>query len=136
MNRLLLQNELERDEGIRLKPYQDTVGKWTIGIGRNLSDVGISTEEAHHLLANDIDHVCNDLDKRFPWWRDLSETRQRVLANMCFNMGIFSLAEFRHTLTAIQTGDFKAAAAGMLASRWAIQVGPRANRLAQMMEEG
>ena len=27
---------LRRDEGLRLKPYQDTVGKTTIGIGQRL----------------------------------------------------------------------------------------------------
>lgn len=41
----MLLSELSRDEGRRLKPYLDTVGKTTIGVGRNLTDVGISEDE-------------------------------------------------------------------------------------------
>ena len=31
-------DQLKRDEGLRLTPYQDSVGKLTIGYGRNLDD--------------------------------------------------------------------------------------------------
>jgi len=55
MNMQRLQNTLEHHEGLRLKPYKDSVGKLTIGIGRNLDDVGISKSEALLLLQNDID---------------------------------------------------------------------------------
>ena len=48
---------LKRHEGLRLKPYQDTIGKLTIGYGRNLDDRGISKEEAEYLLRNDISRV-------------------------------------------------------------------------------
>ena len=34
MNMELLKEELLRDEGLELKPYTDTVGKTTIGVGR------------------------------------------------------------------------------------------------------
>ena len=49
-----LRSELRRDEGVRLKPYRDTVGKITIGVGRNLTDVGITPDEADVLLDHDI----------------------------------------------------------------------------------
>lgn len=55
--------DLKLDEGLRLKPYRDTVGKLTIGIGRNLDDVGISEAEAEYLLSNDLDRTISDLDK-------------------------------------------------------------------------
>lgn len=45
-----LHDMLIRHEGLRLKPYHDTVRKLTIGIGRNLDDVGITHEEALILL--------------------------------------------------------------------------------------
>jgi lysozyme len=125
--------ELERDEGLRLFPYKDSVGKTTIGIGRNLDDVGISEAEARAMLASDIARVEADLDKALPWWRKLDEDRQRVLANMCFNLGLAKLMTFRNTLGAIFLGDFTDAAASMLASKWAQQVGPRAARLAARM---
>ena len=57
MDRQLLRSQLERHEGLRLKPYRDTVGKLTVGYGRNLEDVGISRDEADFMLDNDIDQV-------------------------------------------------------------------------------
>ena len=136
MNRDLLRQELIRDEGLRLKPYRCTQGKLTIGIGRNLDDNGISNEEAEILFNNDLRDVESDLDRGIPWWRVLSDARQRVLANMCFNMGLGTLLTFKNTLAAMEAGDYQKAAAGMRASLWARQVGPRADRLIKMMVEG
>ena len=136
MNLDALTRELTRDEGVRLKPYRDSVGKLTIGIGRNLDDVGISRAEAEHLLHNDIAEAMLALDRALPWWRTLDEIRQRVIANMAFNMGTVKLLTFKNTLRSVQSGDYLAAAQGMLASKWAKQVGPRAERLALMMRDG
>lgn len=128
--------ELKRDEGVRLKPYTDTVGKLTIGVGRNLSDVGITDAESTVLLQNDIQRTVAALDASLPWWRNLNPVRQRVLINMAFNMGMVGLLTFKNTLAAMQSGSYAAAAAGMLASKWATQVGARADRLAEMMRTG
>ena len=132
----LLAEELKRDEGLRLKAYRDSVGKLTIGVGRNLDDKGITEDEALYLLATDIAEVCEDLDRSLSWWRGLSENRQRVIANMCFNMGIDKLMGFKNTLKAIQESRWQDATQGMLDSKWASQVGVRAERLAQMMLNG
>ncbi|ARP86308.1 glycoside hydrolase family protein [Bordetella genomosp. 9] len=130
-----LQAELWRDEGERLKPYRDTVGKLTIGIGRNLDDVGISHEEALMLLANDIVRAEKWLDRNLPWWGSLDDVRQRVMVNMAFNLG-GKLLTFKNTLKAIQSHDWQQAHDGMLDSLWAKQVGQRAQRLAKMMLTG
>lgn len=127
--------ELERDEGVRLKPYVDTMGKTTIGVGRNLTDVGISQGECADMLTNDIARTTAWLDHNLIWWRSLDPVRQRVLVNMAFNMG-GGLLTFMNTLAAMQQGDYEAAADGMMASHWAMQVGARAQRLAQMMRTG
>jgi len=128
--------ELTRDEGVRLKPYNDSQGKLTIGIGRNLSDVGISREEADNMLLGDIERTCLDLDRAIPWWTKLSEVRQRVLANMAFNLGVPGLLAFRRTLEMVQEGKYEDASREMLVSAWASQVGPRAQRLSNMMRDG
>ncbi|KVL84191.1 glycoside hydrolase family protein [Burkholderia stagnalis] len=127
--------ELSRDEGRRLKPYVDTVGKTTIGVGRNLSDVGISDAECDGMLSSDIDRTIAWLDRNLSWWRQLDAVRQRVVINMAFNMG-GGLLSFVNTLAAMRRGDYAAAADGMLASKWAGQVGARAQRLASMMRAG
>jgi lysozyme len=155
-DRRALEEELVRDEGERLQVYRCTAGKQTIGIGRNLDGVGISASEtatlgitkasaiakgitrdqSRALFANDIARVERDLDAKLPWWRQLADARQRVLLNMCFNLGINGLLGFRNTLAMIQGGRFEDAARGMAASLWHRQVGTRAIRLEAMMRTG
>lgn len=136
MNLDLLKKELIRDEGQRLKPYRCTAGKLTIGVGRNLDDVGLSADEAAYLLGNDIARVMAELDKALPWWRGLSEVRQRALANMAFNLGVPRLLGFARMLAALQAGQWDEAAKQALASKWAQQVGARSDRIAKMIKEG
>lgn len=128
-----LKTDLIRDEGQRLLPYTDTAGKLTIGIGHNLTDRGISQAVCDAIFSEDIAAVIADIDRELPWWQRLDEPRQRVLANMCFNLGIEKLLMFKHTLDAMARGDYAAAADGMAASLWASQVGPRAQRLIAVM---
>ena len=128
--------QVKRDEGLRLKPYKDSVGKLTIGYGRNLDDEGISQAEADVLLNNDIIAAMSQLHSFLPWTDSLDEPRRAVLINMAFNMGIYSLLKFKTTLGHIQAAEYGAAAESMLASLWAAQVGPRAQRLAIQMEKG
>lgn len=133
-NRLI--EQLIIDEGKRNKPYRDTVGKLTIGVGRNLDDRGLSDDEIAYLLANDLKIVERELDVHLTWWRGMCDARQNVLANMAFNMGINTLKTFKNTLQAMRDGRYAEAADGMLASKWATQVGQRAVRLSKMMREG
>lgn len=135
-NDQILIEELKAHEGWRRQPYRDTVGKLSIGCGRNLDDVGISDAEIQYLLASDILRAKAGLDRIAPWWKTLSAGRQRVLINMCFNLGADKLAGFRNTLAAIKAGDYVKAAAEMLDSRWATQVGSRATYLANIMRIG
>lgn len=134
MNNLL--DQLVRDEELRLKPYRDSVGKLTIGVGRNLDDVGISRDEAMALLANDIAHARAELEQYLPWTGGLDDVRQSALVNMAFNLGIGGLVKFHNFLAAIEAKDYKTAAAEMLDSVWAKQVGDRAHRLALQIETG
>lgn len=131
-----LREQLIRHEGLRLKPYTDTVGKLTIGVGRNLADVGISAEEAYYLLDRDIGAATTMLDSHLPWFKSLDEVRRAVLIDMCFNMGWLTLSTFHGTLAAIEGHEFDQASAHMLDSKWATQVGVRATRLAMMMRSG
>ncbi len=136
MNKQKLIEELKRDEGVRFKPYHCSADKLTIGVGRNLEDVGISETESDFLLANDIDNCIEELKRTFDWFDGLSDVRQRVMINMCFNLGLSRLLNFKNFLGAVESGDYTKAGAEMLDSKWARQVGPRATRLKDMMIEG
>lgn len=137
-----LARELIRDEGTgpiikdRLMPYEDSLGYLTLGFGRCIELRGISMEEAHYLLMSDIKDVLEEMDQLFPWASEMNGTRQRVLANMLFNLGATKLAKFKNTLHAMAKGQYQHAADGMRASLWAKQTGKRAQRLATLMEVG
>jgi lysozyme len=126
---------LIRHEGLRLKPYRCTAGKLTIGVGRNLEDVGISEDEAIHLLNNDIDK-CIEYTNQFDWFNDLCVIRQDVVINMIFNLGISRFLGFKKLIKALSVGNYELASYEMLDSRWARQVGSRATELAKIMKEG
>jgi len=131
-----LKSQLMKHEGLRLKPYLCTSGKITIGVGRNLEDTGISEEEAMTLLDNDLEWVKAGLDKNIPWWKELDGPRAGVLMNMAFNMGVHGLLKFKKMLGAVQGGNYPTASVEMLDSRWARQVGYRAEELAEQMRTG
>tara|TARA_Y100001970_G_scaffold256633_1_gene334546 strand:- start:1832 stop:2260 length:429 start_codon:yes stop_codon:yes gene_type:complete len=123
-------------EGMELKAYKDTVGKITIGVGRNLDDVGISGEEAMILLKNDIQRIVDQLDEKLDWWRELDPPRQRALISMGFNLGIYGLLKFKNTLEALKNKRWVEASDEMMDSKWASQVGRRAEMLSQIMLTG
>jgi lysozyme len=131
---MTLRDDLIRDEGFRLKPYRCTAGKLTIGVGRNLEDLGISRDEALYLLDNDIVRVRAEVIQAFPWFVGLTQDRQEVILSMVFNLGLYRFSRFHQTIKAIQAGDYQKAARQMRGSLWYRQVGARAERLAQRME--
>lgn len=133
MNRLRLEEQLLVDEGLRLKPYRCTAGRLTIGVGRNLDDRGISRAEALMLLGNDITDCWGRLVRQAPWVAAAPEPVQEALVNMAFNMGVEGLMGFRRTLALLEEGRYAEAAQEMLRSRWAGQVGARAERLAALV---
>lgn len=136
MNRLQLISDLKRDEGVILHEYKDSAGYSTIGIGRLIDKKGggITLSEAEYMLGNDIQEVEHQLDGRIPWWRTLTEPRQRALANMCFNLGITRLMGFKKALGHLQAGRYEEAAEEFLDSKWAVQVGDRAQRIATLIK--
>jgi lysozyme len=117
-------------------PYTDSVGKTTIGVGRNLTDNGITQDEAFTLLDNDIDQALEDAKSLVSNFNDLGDVRQRVLVDMSFNLGRARLKGFKKMLAAIESGMFTTATREMLDSKWARQVGSRATRLSSMMKSG
>lgn len=131
-----LRSQVMRHEGLRLKPYRDSVGKLTIGYGRNLDDKGIAIHEAAYLLSGDIQDATLSLVNTYPWFESLDSVRQAVLINLCFNLGPTKLAKFHATLQAIAAKQWGEASDHMLDSLWAQQVGHRATELAAQMRTG
>ena len=126
--------ELKRDEGRKTRPYQDSKGIWTVGYGTNLTAGSLSEAAISQMLMDrllDVETACLAL----PIWPELSEARKGVLLNMGYNLGFAGLMGFREMYAALEAGDYQAAAREMLDSKWARDVGARADRLAKRMEE-
>lgn len=122
------------NEGLSRKIYTDTTGHPTIGVGRNLQGKGITVEEALYLFSGDLENaktVANSYVGDDIWDR-LSDVRRGVLIDMAYNMGA-RLRQFRKLKDYLFHANYDKAAQEMLASRWAVQVGRRADRLARMM---
>ena len=125
-----------KHEGLRLKPYRCTAGKLTIGVGRNLDDVGITEEEAGYLLNHDINNAEKELMKAIPWADTMSRRRYYVFVEMVFNLGISRFMQFKKMIEYCRTGDYEKASEEALDSAWHKQVGKRAETLAKILKEG
>ena len=134
MNKLI--EQLKIHEGMKLKPYKCTAGKLTIGIGRNLEDVGISMEEANMLLRHDIQEATRQLLHAFPWMGEFNDARISAMINFTFNVGIGTVKKFENTLSYMQSGEWDKAADEMMDSRWARQVGNRAIEVTDQIRTG
>ena len=131
-----LEDQLIDHEGLELKPYRCTADKLTIGVGRNIEERGITEDEARYLLQTDIMIVEDELLEKKPEVAGLDSVRQRVLVDMGFNLGIPTLMKFQNMWTAIEDENWEEAADQMMDSKWARQVGRRAERLSQAMATG
>lgn len=136
MNRARLSKQLEVDEGRRRRLYKDTVGKLTIGVGRNIEDRGLRDDEIDLVLSNDIDEAVGIARSVIPIYDKLDDVRQEVVTNMAFNLGQTRLAGFKQFIAALMRFDFQRATAEMMDSKWYEQVGDRGKRLAYAMREG
>ena len=130
-----LREDLIADEGIRLKPYLCPAGKTTIGVGRNLDDVGITEDEAMEMLENDIERVKAQLAKALPWLETKPQGVQRAMGNMTFQMGLGAVLKFKKMLAALQARDYNAARREALDSAWAKQTPQRAKRVTDLFKE-
>ncbi len=130
-----LQQQLIKHEGLRLFPYEDTVGKMSIGVGHNLTDRGLTSDQVMKILNDDIYMVIKQIST-FSWYAALNEVRQRALVDMIFNIGITKFNQFTHLIAALEASNYDEAAHQMLESKWAEQVGVRANTLANMVKMG
>lgn len=139
---------LIEQEGFRDKPYLDCCGKYwrecvcavkgilTIGVGRNLDELGLSADEANWLLQRDVVRINEEADSELAWFSKLDSVRQDAILSMLFNLGLTRFRGFKRMIAALEIGDYAAAAKEMLDSKWSKQVPERAKALSQMMLTG
>jgi len=62
--------------------------------------------------------------------------RQDAMVNLLFNLGMTRLMGFKNALSAMERADYQAAADEFMDSRWAQQVGNRADEVCEMIRTG
>ncbi len=110
-----------------------------MGYGRCVEDgvgIGISDDEADLMLANDVDRCTRELRAMFGWFEDLDEVRQEAIINLCFNMGLTKLRQFKMAIAGMEAKDYEKASDEFLDSLYAKQVGKRADEVAEMIRTG
>lgn len=138
-----IKDQLKRDEGLRLEPYQDTRGIWTVGYGHNLQaheqlygKHSITLEQAEALLDQDIKRAEDGLDQYISDWRTHDTVRQGSLLNLTFQLGIEGLLKFKKFLFLFVRGSYLFASQDLLKTLYAKQVPKRAARVAEQIKTG
>ena len=129
---------LKRHEGVRSHVYLCSAGYETIAVGRNIAEsgLGLSDDEIEYLLKNDIERVRQELTDNYFWFPALNEARQDAMIDICFNLGLTRLRGFVNAIEAMSREQFDVAADEFMDSRWATQVGNRANEITEMIRVG
>lgn len=151
-------------EGRKLRAYKDTVGKWTVGVGKNFSDVpfteieeqkirkrlnnyskdiktlvienGISEDECDLMFANSSKIAEKDARSLIKNFDELSDARKIALIDFSFNVGYNTMKSFKNTRKAIENEDFEKAFFGFKNSLWYKQVGRRSPIISSIIKTG
>lgn len=129
-----LEQTLIKHEGFRDKPYTDSNGVLTIGIGR--AGAKLSFDEALYLCRNDIAKAFECASKHHFFWH-LNKVRKEVIVEMIFNIGYSGFLKFEKMIEALGVHNYQKAAEELLDSTWAIQVGLlRSQSMANRLQTG
>jgi GH24 family phage-related lysozyme (muramidase) len=142
-----LRDRVKSHEGCVLEPYDDSLGKLTVGIGHLVQaherkrfqlGVKITQEEADELFDIDLNRAAAGADeliiKNIGDHDDLPQVIQEVLVEMVFQLGKTGVKQFRNMWTSLKEKDWPMAAMHMKDSRWRKQTKKRCEHLSKMVE--
>ena len=140
MNDTQTMRYITANEGEVLKPYKDSLGYWTIGIGHRIfGEVpqkwkeGIGTQEMFNLFFQDYKSALMTAQNIFPDLEDYPEDAQMVLVDMCFQMGN-KVKRFEKMREAIDVGDWNLAAWEIIDSQYLLETPVRARNNALILK--
>lgn len=133
-----------RHEGVRYRPYQDSLGLWTVGVGHLIGDGKtlppswnreFSKEEVLGLFEKDYEHH-RQAAERIPGFDKMNTVGQGALTDLTFNMGPYWISKWPNTRKKLEQGDVQGAAENLEDSKWFGQVGSRAPTIVSMVRQG
>lgn len=125
--------KINSEEGTRLRMYKCSENKWTVGVGHNIEDNGISPAVSDLMLEEDLEVSIADAISLVSDFSGLPDNVKIVLVDMAFQMGKGSLSGFKKMIQAVDIEAFDVAAIELLDSLYARQTPARANRNAELM---
>lgn len=146
------------DEGEKLTIYKDTEGYWTIGVGHLLTKspskdeairqldklVGtghygyINKQESRKILEIDINQTIKQIGRTelINVYTSLDIIRRTALVNMCFQLGVQGVLQFKKMIQHLNAREYEKAADEALNSKWALQTPNRAKRVTDVIRYG
>jgi lysozyme len=136
---------IARHEGIRLTPYKDSLGLWTVGVGHLIGDGKslpdswnrqFSKEEVMALFDKDYEHHKAAAESNTPQFDSMSGSMKSAFVDLAFNMGPSWMSKWPTLRKQLNAKDAAGAADNLANSKWAGQVGNRAPTIVGLVNSG
>lgn len=135
---------IKKHEGVRTKPYKDSLGLWTVGVGHLIGDGKslppewnreLSMEEVDALFVKDyFSHKAAAV--KMPGYDQVNKPAQGALIDLTFNMGNTWFKKWPRFVQAMTQGNVGAAADELENSKWYNQVKSRAKTIVGLIRQG
>lgn len=145
INKMNVERIVRYEEGFSARPYLDTLGYVTIGLGTKLHKnkgmnpedfpIRVNLEQAEVWLYRELaskDTALRKSQVKYTY-ESLDDERRAIILSMAYQMGTSGLLKFKRMWAALDEGDFELAAVEALNSRWATQTPGRAERHAKIL---
>ena len=145
---LSLRELLVKQEDIRNKPYKDTEGNWTVGIGHKITDkavidqlnkgnmpINYDDNQVMGMFDKDIETAMKGAKANFSGFNSYSTNLQDALVSMNFQLGTEGTRKFKDFRSALAKGDYKTAKEELDNSDWAKQTPSRVEYLKAMIDQ-
>jgi GH24 family phage-related lysozyme (muramidase) len=131
-------------EGRRNRPYKDSKGLWTVGIGHLIGDGRslpanmdrtFSEAEIDEIFSKDYAHHAAAAAK-IPGYDKINDMGKVALIDLTFNMGTAWYKKWPNFTKAMSEGDWQRASQSLQQSAWYGQVGRRAPTIVGLVRNG
>jgi len=135
---------IKKHEGVRTRPYKDSLGLWTVGVGHLIGDGKtlppeynreFSIDEVNNIFDKDFEHHQKAAEK-IPGYNKLNDTGKGALIDLTFNMGPAWYKKWPNFTKQLEAGNVEGAASSLESSKWYGQVGRRGPTIVSMIRQG
>ena len=135
-----LKKMIAHHEGTRYRPYQDSLGLWTVGIGHLIGDGKslppewnreFSKEEVQAMFEKDYAHHRAGAAANTPNFDKMTSAMQGAFTDLAFNMGPnwIKAKGFKTLEKELKNFNTEGVVASLTNSKWAKQVGERSGHI-------